>query len=1272
MGSALNDLNQLERGRYIRALIYLEHKFGTRLIKNFTQQQLAQAMLYVDSIIKRNKIQVLRKIVNKNQDEVATDTVNTAALEQEDLEAPDHYTSYSHLYLENPNQKIALSSANILVNTEPKFVPSLMVDSQSSYSQNGAVFNNEPSNTTLIGSIAAVGIAAGLAGSGGGGSGAGNSKSQPPTPAATNVNESPIGSPTIAGIAQVNRILTAQTKGISDANGLNEFMYVWIADGQEISRSKRNTLTLTKNVVGKLISVQVHYVDKGGFKESIGSESSQSVAAALETPTMHSVTSDNALTATEGLSTVPIYGTAIGSNSIRLIIGEHVFSIAPDNNGNWQLDLSNLELGKLGNGLHRITVEASDRFGNQLTSYQYIFITDTVSSRKDPNEDGLFRISFYSSTSVLETALEHVSPLGGIGVDYHGNPNAATIEKLYDNNLYSPFTLKISSPQGTPLSTYLAELYNLTYSQVREALLNPHGAITITTWYLPEEARPWRQEDMGIAREIVRAIRQAESDLGVTARPIEAYQPNHSDASRLDSFHGIYDIISKGAYGVIGDSSLHSSIQIAAQLMVESSRAQAGNRAVGVDFTPEITLGAYSDPVAGTTLSDFRKAIRVGFYGAIAEGIQGMSIWSYATRVGFSRYWRDQYFDEYVALSREINVIEPALGQSITRGLRLENISQETPLTFTTSTDTVVVSRFFNNGMIFVVMVNRDTKASASVGLDTPANFTRYQETLIPQEVDWSNWNDSLNIFLAPLSVRIFRFKDPNASVSSHIGQIPSIDSLEMILRQGWAGSGLGNDGQNQIVKWILHDPDSRGLSNLSIEIWGINGFGTSDSASHYFFRIDTPKVAITKFTAQEVNQGLIGFYYSGSQEAPKFSVRISDDRGVSSGWIEANAHFYFEGKSGTGGILLYGDGSGSGGGGGYGTGSGGDGGSGDDALMGSNFADVIFGDGSGGGEGPNFGSGRAAGVAGNGGGGNDFIMGGDGSDILFGDGFAGSQNLSNSTYNLGTLGGYGGGGSGGGNATGSIGGGGGGSAPFDNGVNTKQGEVNSIGVNLGANGPSAGNAHMFPGSGLGVSAVGLQGDSQAVQAFLINATYEKVLQDISQAIGYDTRIFTQVMGAGNDILDGGLGDDWIMGGYGDDRIIGGAGNDHMWGRGGGISTASTIPSDNDFFIWQTNDAGMSGALDVIKDFEKWNGSTGDRLDISEFLLGYTRGVSNIADWVQIVKSKSSNSEAWHTHILIDVDGVGVKSITQSIILENSDLFEVTPEKLIEMGVLFA
>ena len=117
-------------------------------------------------------------------------------------------------------------------------------------------------------------------------------------------------------------------------------------------------------------------------------------------------------------------------------------------------------------------------------------------------------------------------------------------------------------------------------------------------------------------------------------------------------------------------------------------------------------------------------------------------------------------------------------------------------------------------------------------------------------------------------------------------------------------------------------------------------------------------------------------------------------------------------------------------------------------------------------------------------------------------------------------------------------------------------------------------------GGGGGVSATG-QDDTNVVTAGLDAATHKKVIADLSNP---NSDIFTQVMGKGDDTIDGGAGNDWIMGGFGNDLIIGGSGNDTMWGRGGANTsslinvgntngTASTPESVDLRFVWSSTQA---------------------------------------------------------------------------------------------------
>ncbi len=76
-----------------------------------------------------------------------------------------------------------------------------------------------------------------------------------------NVNDTPSGVPTITGTATEDQTLTADTSGISDADGLGSFSYQWLRDGSAISGATSSSYTLTDTDVGSKITVQISYTD---------------------------------------------------------------------------------------------------------------------------------------------------------------------------------------------------------------------------------------------------------------------------------------------------------------------------------------------------------------------------------------------------------------------------------------------------------------------------------------------------------------------------------------------------------------------------------------------------------------------------------------------------------------------------------------------------------------------------------------------------------------------------------------------------------------------------------------------------------------------------------------------------------------------------------------------------------------------------------------------------------------------------------------------------
>ena len=72
-----------------------------------------------------------------------------------------------------------------------------------------------------------------------------------------NVNDAPVGVPTITGTVTEDQILTADTSGISDADGLGALSYQWLRGGAAIGGATASTYTLGDADVGNQISVRV-------------------------------------------------------------------------------------------------------------------------------------------------------------------------------------------------------------------------------------------------------------------------------------------------------------------------------------------------------------------------------------------------------------------------------------------------------------------------------------------------------------------------------------------------------------------------------------------------------------------------------------------------------------------------------------------------------------------------------------------------------------------------------------------------------------------------------------------------------------------------------------------------------------------------------------------------------------------------------------------------------------------------------------------------------
>ena len=93
------------------------------------------------------------------------------------------------------------------------------------------------------------------------------------------LNNRATGAPSISGVLQQDEVLTADTAGIADADGVGTFSYQWLADDTAISGATSSTYTLTATEVGDAISLTVTFTDDEGYSELLTSAETPDVVA---------------------------------------------------------------------------------------------------------------------------------------------------------------------------------------------------------------------------------------------------------------------------------------------------------------------------------------------------------------------------------------------------------------------------------------------------------------------------------------------------------------------------------------------------------------------------------------------------------------------------------------------------------------------------------------------------------------------------------------------------------------------------------------------------------------------------------------------------------------------------------------------------------------------------------------------------------------------------------------------------------------------------------
>ena len=105
---------------------------------------------------------------------------------------------------------------------------------------------------------------------------AGNAETRTSEPTATverRSNRPATGQPTIEGVAQVGRTLTAEVSAIGDGNGMEEAVlsYQWLRDDAEIDGATGAAYPVEAEDAGHSLSVRVSFTDDDGYEEGVSS-----------------------------------------------------------------------------------------------------------------------------------------------------------------------------------------------------------------------------------------------------------------------------------------------------------------------------------------------------------------------------------------------------------------------------------------------------------------------------------------------------------------------------------------------------------------------------------------------------------------------------------------------------------------------------------------------------------------------------------------------------------------------------------------------------------------------------------------------------------------------------------------------------------------------------------------------------------------------------------------------------------------------------------------
>ena len=134
-----------------------------------------------------------------------------------------------------------------------------------------------------------------------------------------NVNDNPVGMPSITGITTEDQTLTANTEAIQDDDGLGNYLFQWLRDGVAVDGADEATFSLNDEDVGSVISLRVTYTDGHGKIEQLESVATAAIANVEDAPSV-TIVSNQQIDQLQGTGSLQFQVSDVDTQSRFLIV----------------------------------------------------------------------------------------------------------------------------------------------------------------------------------------------------------------------------------------------------------------------------------------------------------------------------------------------------------------------------------------------------------------------------------------------------------------------------------------------------------------------------------------------------------------------------------------------------------------------------------------------------------------------------------------------------------------------------------------------------------------------------------------------------------------------------------------------------------------------------------------------------------------------------------------------------------------------------------------